>query len=239
MTNPVNACYKNELLRRLNPGDLALLRPHLEPCALNLKMNLETADSEIKAAYFLEDGIASVVAATLGKEAEVGLVGFEGMIGVALVMGADYAAHQCFVQLPGTAFRIGAEPFNAALTNSSTLRLFLLRYAYYLQIQTSFTALINARANLEERLARWLLMCDGRVRGGSLTITHEFLSVMLGVRRPGVTVALQLLEGRALIYSRRGEVIIRDRNGLRACANGTYGQPEANYVRLIGETAGR
>ncbi|MBZ9887208.1 Crp/Fnr family transcriptional regulator [Mesorhizobium sp. BR1-1-3] len=235
MTNPVNDSYKNGLLRRLNPDDLALLQPHLEPCALNLRMNLEQAAAEINAVYFLEDGIGSVVARTSGKEAEVALIGFEGMTGAALVTGADYAAHECFVQLPGNAFRIGAEPFKAALANSPTLRLLLLRYVQYLHIQTSYTALINARANLEERLARWLLMCDDRVHGGRVVITHEFLAIMLGSRRPGVTVGLQVLEGRGFIYSRRGEVRIRDRSGLLASANGTYGQPEADYVRLLGD----
>ena len=78
-------------------------------------------------------------------------------------------------------------------------------------------------------------MCDDRVPGESLAITHEFLSIMLGVRRPGVTVALQLLEGRALIRSRRGEIVIRDRAGLEELANGSYGEPEAEYVRLIGK----
>ena len=96
MTNLVNDSYKNELLRRLNPDDLGLLQPHLERCALNLRMNLETADSNIETVYFPEDGIASVVATASGKETEVGLVGFEGMTGGALVMGADYAAHECY-----------------------------------------------------------------------------------------------------------------------------------------------
>ncbi|TIM23513.1 MAG: Crp/Fnr family transcriptional regulator [Mesorhizobium sp.] len=237
MTNPENDSYKNELLRRLNPGDLELLQPHLEACALHLRMNLEAAASEIETVYFLEDGIASVVATASSKEAEVGLVGVEGMTGAALVMGADYAPHECYVQSPGSALRIGAEPFKAALVNSPTLRLFLLRYVHYFHIQTSYTALINAKSNLEERLARWLLMCDDRVQGNRLAITHEFLAVMLGARRPGVTVGLQVLEGRGLIYSRRGEVHIRDRSGLMASANGTYGPPEADYVRLLGETS--
>ncbi|MDF3151600.1 Crp/Fnr family transcriptional regulator [Mesorhizobium sp. XAP10] len=234
MTNPENDPYRNQLLRRLNPGDLGLLQPHLELCDLEPRMTLEKADSEIETVYFLEEGIASVVATASGKEAEVGLVGFEGMTGAALVMGADYAAHQCYVQSAGSAFRMGTEPLKEALADSPTLRLFLLRYVHYFHIQTSYTALINAKSNLEERLARWLLMCDDRVHGERLAITHEFLAVMLGARRPGVTVGLQVLEGRGFIYSRRGEVHIRDRSGLAACANGTYGKPEADYVRLVG-----
>jgi hypothetical protein len=114
------------------------------------------------------------------------------------------------------------------------MRLFLLRYAQSLHIQTGYTALVNARSKLEERLARWLLMCEDRSAGSKVAMTHEFLSVMLGVRRPGVTVAIQLLEGRGLIRAQRGEIVIRDRQGLILCADGGYGEAEAEYQRLIG-----
>lgn len=215
--------------------DLALLAPHMRRCALPLRMMLVTPDLPIEAVYFIEEGIGSVVASTgSGKQAEVGFIGFEGMTGSALVMGDDRTAHACFVRLEGEAIRIDAAPFSAALAASPTLRLFLLRFVNTLLTQTGSTALVNARLKLMERLARWLLMCHDRVSGESLAITHEFLSNMLGVRRPGITVALQLLEGRALIRSRRGEIVIRDRDGLLELANGSYGQPEAEYFRLIG-----
>jgi CRP-like cAMP-binding protein len=84
-------------------------------------------------------------------------------------------------------------------------------------------------------LARWLLMCDDRVTGEKLTITHEFLSVMLGVRRPGVTVALQILEGKGFIRANRGEILLRDREGLIELTDGAYSEPEAEYLRLVGE----
>jgi hypothetical protein len=110
-----------------------------------------------------------------------------------------------------------------------------MRYVHAFHIQATYTALINARCKIEERLARWLLMCDDRVVGSRLVITHEYLSVMLGVRRPGVTVALQVIEGRGLVQSRRGEVIIRDREGLIQLADGGYGESEAEYRRLVGD----
>ncbi|MER9138622.1 Crp/Fnr family transcriptional regulator [Mesorhizobium sp. M0830] len=232
-----NQQYRNELLRRMSADDLALLQPHMQRCDLPLRKMLATPNIPIEAVYFIEQGIGSVVARTTsGQEAEVGFIGFEGMTGTSLVMGDDRSPHACFVQLEGEAIRIEAGPFNAALTASATLRMFLLRFVNTLQTQAGCTALVNARLKLEERLARWLLMCDDRVRGQHLAITHEFLAIMLGVRRPGVTVALQLLEGRALIRARRGEIIIRDRAGLIELANGSYGDPEAEYVRLIGET---
>jgi CRP-like cAMP-binding protein len=227
--------YQNLLLRHMSADDLALLAPHMRRCGLPLRMSLVTPNVPIEAVYFLEQGIGSVVArSTSGQEAEVGFIGFEGMTGSALVLGDDRAPHACYVQLEGEAMHIKAGPFNAALAASPTLRMFLLRFVNVLQTQAGCTALVNARLKLEERLARWLLMCDDRVPGERLVITHEFLAIMLGVRRPGVTVALQLLEGRALIRSRRGEIVIRDRAGLLELANGSYGEPEAEYARLIG-----
>ena len=230
-----NHQYRNQLLLHMSADDLALLEPHMQRCELPLRMMLVTPNVAIEAVYFIEQGIGSVVARTTsGRDAEVGFIGFEGMTGSTLVMGDDRAAHACFVQLEGEAIRIDAAPFKAALAASPTLRLFLLRFVNTLHTQAGCTALVNARLKLEERLARWLLMCDDRVPGERLAITHEFLSIMLGVRRPGVTVALQLLEGRALIRSRRGEIVIRDRAGLLELANGGYGEPEAEYIRLIG-----
>lgn len=216
--------------------DLALLKPFMQRCDLPLRMMLVTPNVPIEAVYFIEQGIGSVVARSAGgQEAEIGLIGFEGMTGSALVMGDDRSVHACYVQLAGEAIRIEAAPFTAALAASPSLRLFLLRFVNSLQIQTGCTALVNARLKLEERLARWLLMCDDRVPGEQVTITHEFLAIMLGVRRPGVTVGLQLLEGRSLIRARRGEIVIRNRPGLVELANGSYGEAEAEYTRLIGE----
>jgi CRP-like cAMP-binding protein len=228
--------FGNELLRRMSPADLALLEPSLKRVALPLRMPLVTPDVPIEAVYFIEHGIASVVARTpTGQEAEIGFIGYEGMAGYSLVMDDDRSPLACYVQLEGEAMRIDAACFNAALAASPTLRLFLLRFVNYLQVQTGCTALVNARLRLAGRLARWLLMCDDRVVGIRFSITHEFLATMLGVRRPGVTVALQELEGLALIRSRRGEVVILDRPGLVALASGGYGVPEAEYSRLFGE----
>jgi CRP-like cAMP-binding protein len=227
--------FRNELLRKMSADDLALLEPSLHPVALPLRMPLVTPGVPIEAVYFIEHGIASVVARTSsGHEAEIGFIGYEGMAGSSLVMADDRSPQACFVQLEGEAMRIDAGSFTAALTSSPTLRMFLLRFVNSLQIQTGCTALVNARLRLAVRLARWLLMCDDRVVGVRFSITHEFLATMLGVRRPGVTVALQELEGLTLIRSRRGEVIIMDRPGLVALASGGYGVPEAEYTRLFG-----
>ncbi|TPM96581.1 Crp/Fnr family transcriptional regulator [Mesorhizobium sp. B2-1-3A] len=227
---------RSELLRRMSADDLARLKPHLESVFLELRAPLETAGQKIEAVYFLESGLASVAAKTsAATESEVGIIGFEGMTGSALVMGDDQANFDCYVQSTCEALRIAAAPFVEALEGSSTLRSFLLRYVHYFHVQTSYTASINARQSLEVRLARWLLMCSDRTVGDRLLITHEFLSIMLGVRRPGVTVGLQLIESYGYIRARRGEITIRDRNGLLKLARDAYGPPEAQYRRLVGD----
>jgi CRP-like cAMP-binding protein len=101
-------------------------------------------------------------------------------------------------------------------------------------MQMSYTAIANGRSKLEERLARWLLMAHDRVDGDSLPMTHEFLSLMLGVRRPGVTLALHLLEKDGLIQPGRGTILITDRRGLERISNGAYGKAEAELQRLFG-----
>ncbi|TPK66264.1 MULTISPECIES: Crp/Fnr family transcriptional regulator [unclassified Mesorhizobium] len=231
-----NSIYRNALLLRMCSADLALLHPHLTSVSLGLKTHLEVAGSPIKTVYFFESGLGSVVGELRpGIEAEIGVIGSDGMSGSALVMGDDRSTHDCYVQLEARAFGIDAGTFTNALLTSPTLRTFLLRYVHYFHLQASFTALTNARMNIVDRLSRWLVMCDDRVEGNRLSITHDFLSVMLGVRRPGVTIALQTLEGQGLIRSNRGEVVILDRARLIALADGSYGRAEAEYVRLIGQ----
>jgi CRP-like cAMP-binding protein len=236
MFYPKNLHYKNELLRRLSQDDLALLEPHLERVSLRLRMTLESSRSPIDFVYFIEEGIASVVGKIpKGRDTGVGLIGFEGMTATAVILGDDRATHDCFIQVAGEAFRAPVEAFTAALSQSPAMRVFMMRYAHALHIQTGFTALVNARSKLQERLARCLLMCDDRVAGEKLAITHEQLSIMLGVRRPGVTVAVEILEGKGVIRANRGEIIMRDREALMALADGSYGEAESEYKRLIGE----
>lgn len=189
---------KNALLRRFDSADLDRLKPHLRDTVLELRTPLENAGHKIECVYFPCSGLASVVAKkNRGAEAEVGIIGFEGMTGSAFILGDDRATHDCFIQMTSQALVIDASQFKAALDTSETLRPFLMRYVHAFHIQATYTALINARCKIEERLARWLLMCDDRVVGNRLVITHQYLAVMLGVRRPGVTVALQMIEGGA------------------------------------------
>ena len=110
----------------------------------------------------------------------------------------------------------------------------LLKFVQAFGVQITHTAICNARSKMEVRLARWLLMAQDRIQGDILPLTHEFLSLMLGVRRPGVTVALKALRERDLISYRRGEITINDRKGIARVAGDAYGTPESEYRRLIG-----
>jgi CRP-like cAMP-binding protein len=120
---------------------------------------------------------------------------------------------------------------------SRSLTANLLRYVHVFMVQNSQTALANGRGTLDERLARWLLMWHDRINRSELIVTHEFLALLLGVRRQGITVTLHELEGQGLIRAARNRVHILDRDGLRRAANGFYGIPEAEYDRLIGFAA--
>jgi CRP-like cAMP-binding protein len=120
------------------------------------------------------------------------------------------------------------------MQETPSLRVSLLRFVQAFIVQTAHTAAANARAKVEERLARWLLMAHDRVDGDVLPLTHEFLSLMLGVRRPGGTVAFHLLEQKGLVSTKRALIAIDDRAGLEQLAHGFYGVPEAEHLRLTG-----
>jgi CRP-like cAMP-binding protein len=232
---PPNHQYRNRLLRILPSADLDLLRPHLRFGALTLRQVLEQANIPIQHIYFPESGLTSIVANTRrDRRIEVGLIGWEGMIGLSVVMGSDRTPNETFIQMAGAGFRISADALRHAIEASPSLRGYLLLYAQVFMIQTSQTALANGRATLEQRLARWLLMVHDRFEGDAMPLTHEFLALMLGVQRPGVTLALHVLEGRRLIKSTRGLVTVIGREGLTEAAGGSYGVPEAEYERLIG-----
>jgi CRP-like cAMP-binding protein len=225
----------NKLLALMPREDLQFLSEHLENVELPLRMKLEVSHKPFEFVYFIDAGFASVVANGIkGRSVEVGVIGREGMTGMAIVLGTDRSPHDTFIQAAGKGQRIRAAKLRERLDNSEGLRRTLLRYGHVLGVQTAQTALSNGRDKLEERLARWLLMAHDRIGTDELPLTHEFLAMMLGVRRPGVTIALNLLEKQGIIQSTRGVTVIADREALTECANGSYGAPEAEFQRLFG-----
>jgi CRP-like cAMP-binding protein len=224
----------NKILAGLEPGEFAELQPHLSRVDLPVRRQLEVRNRRIEHVYFLESGLASVVVSAGAQHSiEVGIIGCEGMTGMAILMGTDRAAHETFVQTAGTAWRIAAEPLRIAIEKNSNLRRRLLNYGQVLMTQMAFTALANGRYKIEERLARWLLMADDRCEGSTIHLTHDFLAIMLGSRRAGVTAALNHFQKRQLLKMQRGVIIINDRAALEEAANGSYGGPEAEYRRLF------
>ena len=225
----------NRLLSFLSPNDRQLLTPSLKQVELEKRQTLEKPNQPIEHIYFLEDGIASVVgdSNTFGP-IEIGMIGKEGMTGLQVVLGNDRSPYETFIQIPGNGLRIEAEKLRAAMDKSRSLQQMLLRYVQVFMIQTSQTALSNAAALLTQRLARWLLMCEDRLASKPLPLTHQFLAMMLGVQRSGVTIALGELENRDLIRSKRGMITILDRATLVKLTNGSYGVAEAEYQRTLG-----
>ncbi len=230
---------RNRILAALPDDRLARLAPHLEPVVLTPKMVLERPGEITEHAYLPSAGVISmVVVGADGQRVEASLFGREGMSGLSVALGSDRPFHEVVVQMPGHGHRIEAGVLRDALRAEAGLREAVLRYAQAVLAQVSHAALANARHSIEARLARWLLMCHDRVDGDALDVTHELLSVVLGVRRAGVTVAVHMLEGRGLIRATRGRIRILDRAGLEAAAHGIYGAPEADHAGLAGEEPG-
>ncbi len=161
------------------------------------------------------------------------MVGHEGFVGVPLLLGADRSPHVAMIQAEGTGLRIATPKLQEALQVSPALRAVLGRYVQSLIVQVGQTVYANADANLEARLARWILMTNDRLKREELTLTHDFLSLMLSVRRPGVTTAIHILEGAGMIRAKRGRITVLDREKLMELAGDTYGPAEAEYERLF------
>jgi CRP-like cAMP-binding protein len=152
----------------------------------------------------------------------------------ATVLGTDHSPHEAYVQSAGVSgLRLPTQILNDAFEQSPTLRRHLLRYVQAMMIQLS-SSITAAGQTIEQRLARWLLMCSDRIDGNEVPLTHEFISMMLGVRRPGVTVAVEQLVTNRLIANRRGIIVVEDRAGLQRLAGGSYGLAETEYERLVG-----
>lgn len=226
---------RNKLLSRLDAEALATISDALEPVELPRAFVFSAPDTPADHAYFIESGIGSIVAITpQGQRSEVGIFGPEGMTPASLVLDTASTPYSIFMQVPGHGLRIETGVLRSALGRSETLRNLLSRYAHALSVQTSYTGLSNSVHHIGERLARWILMCHDRTSGDRIALTHEFLSVMLAVRRSSVTTALHVLEGKHLVYSERNLITVRDRRALELFAGDAYGVPEREYERLLG-----
>ena len=231
----MNQQRRNNLLRIMADAEFRLLEPHLTLVDITKGDELALPESPIRHVWFPMAGIISVVATTAsGTQAEVGIVGREGMISVATLHGVDVEMMHIFCQMPGQALRLPAAVLRGAMAASPTLRQNLLSYAHNFLLQVASSALAYATQTIEARLARWLMMSLVRLDGADVTMTHEAFALMLGVRRAGVTVAIQNLEAKGAITSRRAAVTVVSRDVLAEIAGDSYGTAERDYQKVIG-----
>jgi len=235
MTGANSLRSRNGLLAQMSEKDFSLLEPNLMPCTLKRGDVIVHPNVPIYEIFFPESGIASQIAITRdNRRLEVGIFGREGICPICTLLGVDRTPHEVIIQVEGTGTKISAKVLAMAFEQSASLRALLLKsiQAYILQI--AFTAFSNGSGVIGERLARWLLMCHDRIETNDLRLTHDFLSLMLGVRRSGVTDAIHLLESVNIIRATRGNIRILDRERLEETAGDSYGVPEAEYERFLG-----
>ena len=231
----VDLIAERNLLLRALPGNLcAKLKEQLEPVGLPVGTFLVKANLDIDYVYFITSGIASETRRTSHGELELGVIGREGMSSLAILLETSRTPHDTYMQVGGSALRMPSKLLHDLFRQDENIRTLLLKYIQHRNIQTAETVIAAGRFNIKERTARWLLMCHDRLDTDLIPITHEFLGLMLGVRRAGVTDSLHLLEGVRSIRSTRGWIEIRDRAVLEDIAADSYGAPEAEYARLIG-----
>ncbi|HYG79831.1 MAG TPA: Crp/Fnr family transcriptional regulator [Pyrinomonadaceae bacterium] len=227
--------FQNNILASLPPEEYERLAPHLEPVELPHGKVIQEAGGKITHVYFPERAMVSLVSHTPdGDSVEVGVVGFEGMVSISAILGVDKSPHEMLVQINNGALRLPVGALLDEFRRAGTLHDKLLRYTQGLLLQTSQVAACNARHTVSERLARWLLMSQDRCACEDLPFTHEFLSLMLGVRRAGVTEAALILQAEELIRYRRGHIKILDRQGLEDHACDCYEVVKAEFDLLVG-----
>lgn len=219
--NPSSSRFRNRVLSSLPESDLKRMMRFLAPVTLNQHDVL--LDGKTSFGYFLEEGIASVVVALEnGSSVEVGIVGFEGVVGVPILLGAPPAADRTFMQIAGSGFRIPAAQLKAEFERGGELRSRVQRYMQAFFAQTAQSAACNRLHSIEERLARWMLSCHDRVEQDELRLTHEFLGQMLGAPRSTVTLAAGLLQRAGMIEYKRGVVTVKNRGQLEGAACECY-----------------
>lgn len=224
----------NRLLSVYSRPELKELLPALEEVPLRSRQVLESPGRPIAHVYFLESGLVGVLAVwDRDRAVEIAMIGDEGMTGAAAVLGDDRSPNRTIVHCPGIALRLPVASLERAMRDNTALRRRLLCFVHAFSACACQTALAVTCARLEERLARWILMCQDRLGTTEVRVTHELLAMLLGVRRPAVTLAMHSLEGDRLIRTTRKLISVVDREGLLKHANGSYGTGEAEYLRLL------
>jgi CRP-like cAMP-binding protein len=234
LLTPPAAQAQNRLISLLPPADRKRLLERCEPVTHELEDILAREGETMRYAWFPTTGMISQVQPSEAGWIEIALVGFEGMVGVGLVMGVGKSLVIATVQAPGELLRMPARAFQAELERSSRLRKLAGAYAYVQMKQMALAAACNRFHLVEQRLARWLLMSSDRTRSRRFRMTHDVLAQMLGVRRPGVTSAASALQARNLIRYNRGTIDILDRAALEDTSCECYRAQADAYKQLFG-----
>jgi CRP-like cAMP-binding protein len=225
---------ENLLLAGLPAAVRRRLTADRAPVNLDFSEILSEAGDRIRFVYFPIDGFISLITPARGREQlEIGLVGNEGMLGVPLLLGVNVTPLRAMVQGSGRAWKVDAATFQKELALDTGLRAALNRYLYVFLAQLMQTATCTRFHKIEARLARWLLMTRDRAHSNQFHVTHEFLALMLGVRRVGVTSAASALQRRELIRYRRGDISILQVRGLERAACDCYAIDTQIYSRIL------
>lgn len=223
---------KNYILQSLPPADFARMSPDLEPVKFAPGETLYHSHTKIEYVYFPDHSMASVVATTSeGQCAETGVIGREGIVGTDVLLGADSTINETFIQLADGALRMKTAAARAEFRRAGAFHDLWLKFVRLLMLQIGQTALCNRLHTVEERLARWLLLCRDRSRTDELKLTQEFLGIMLATNRSTVTTAAIVLQGGGLIKYSRGLITVLDREGLEHFSCECYRTVKAEYDR--------
>ena len=231
---PSQSPLENHLLAALPQDVYESLLPHLEPVSVSLGEVIYESGEQMKQVYFPTNSIVSLLYLMVnGATAEIGVVGFEGMLGVAIFLGGDTTPNRAVVQSAGNAYKMDVQALRDKFKIGGALQLLLLRYTQALITQISQTAVCNRLHSVEQQLCRWLLLSHDRLHSDKLIMTQDLISNMLGVRREGVTMAAQHLKDRGLISYVRGTITVRNRLGLEAAVCECYQVVKTEYDRLL------
>jgi CRP-like cAMP-binding protein len=223
-TNSEGKPIRNRLLLSLPSSEFKMLRPYLAFEELAHHASLHEPGEKLEFVHFPNSGIVSLVVATReGKTVEVGVVGHEGLVGTAAVVGLNRVHQRAIVQIAGDGFRISAEVLHGILPSSPFLQSVATRHAVIQGMQAAQSAACNRLHGIEHRLARWLLIMQDRVDNCSLHITHDFLATLLGTDRPSVSLAAALLQRKGTIGYTRGAIRIVNRKLLEESTCECYG----------------
>ena len=225
---------RNHLLCALRFAERKRLLPHLQPVTFSLGQVIYEPGERIQYCYFPTNSVVSLLYTTQeGTTAEMGLVGNEGVLGVALFLGGESTCSKALVPVAGEAFRLPAKLLREEFAHRGSLQHLLLRYTQALITQISQTAVCNRLHSVEQRLCRWLLLCHDRRNCSELLMTQELIANMLGGRRESVTVAAGHLQDAGLIHYCRGRISILDRSGLESSVCECYRIVEDEFDRLF------